>query len=82
MAQTPQTDSAEGVRRLHEEAYAVALVVRALCCCVPTFAVKQKYMVLFECLRFVFSRKKTSGYQRVSIFKLFWASRQLYIRDR
>ena len=38
----------KGLRRLHEEAYAVALVVRALYC-VPTFKVKQEE-VLFECV--------------------------------
>ena len=70
-----------GLRRLHEGAYAVALVVRALYC-VPTFNVKQ-HEVLFECVRIFFSwHKKTSGYQSVSIFKMFWASRQLYKTDR
>ena len=74
MAQTPQT---EYLARLHDEAFAVALVVRTLYC-VPTLNVKQK-KAFRMCDTIFFWYKKTSGYQRVSILKLFWALRQPYI---
>ena len=73
MAQPPET---EGLWRFYEEACVVVLVVRALC--QPSTRNKG---ALRMCDNVFFLAQKTSRYQRVSLFKLFWASRQLYLID-
>ena len=51
MAKIPQT---EGLRRLHEEAYAVGLVVRELYCVPCTKLQRETTSVFFECVRTFF----------------------------
>ena len=61
MARTPQ-----GLGRLHEEAYAVPLHVRALYCA-STFNVKQDE-VLFESVRTFFWRQKKKWISKLLYF--------------